>query len=75
VDLLEEAATRMADYWWPARPQDRRPPHELVRFLSGGPAPVSIGFGRMPPAEAERLGELIATTVARVGVRAVVQVG
>jgi UDP:flavonoid glycosyltransferase YjiC (YdhE family) len=36
---------------------------------------VSIGFGRLAPAEGERLGELIATTVARVGVRAVVQVG
>ena len=46
-----------------------------AREGNSGPAPVFTGFGSMAPAEGERLGELIATTVARAGVRAVVQAG
>ncbi|MER5479723.1 glycosyltransferase [Streptomyces sp. NPDC002734] len=62
-------------YWWPARPDDWRPPAELVDFLQAGPPPVFIGFGSMAPGEGERLGELVTSAVERAGVRAVVQAG
>ncbi|MCX4687112.1 glycosyltransferase [Kitasatospora purpeofusca] len=62
-------------YWWSARPEGWQPSAELVDFLRAGPPPVFIGFGSMAVGEGERLGELVAGAVRRVGVRAVVQAG
>ncbi|MER7988757.1 glycosyltransferase [Streptomyces noursei] len=65
----------VAGYWWPTRPDGWQPPSELVDFLQAGPPPVFIGFGSMAPGQGERLSELVAAAVKRVGVRAVVQAG
>jgi UDP:flavonoid glycosyltransferase YjiC (YdhE family) len=67
-------AAQVTGYWWPADPPGWRPPAELVDFLDAGPPPVFIGFGSMTPSH-ERLHDVVAAAVARVGARAVVQSG
>jgi UDP:flavonoid glycosyltransferase YjiC (YdhE family) len=44
-------------------------------FLAAGPAPVYFGFGSMAKGHADRLSHVIAQTVLRLGIRAVVQAG
>jgi UDP:flavonoid glycosyltransferase YjiC (YdhE family) len=61
-------------YWWPAEPPDWQPPDRLVDFLEAGPRPVFVGFGSMTATD-ERLHDVVASAVNRVGVRAVVQSG
>ena len=64
-------------YWWPAESGSWTPPAELTRFLSGGRAPVFVGFGSMmtTPARAEQLSDLIRQAAAKAGVRVLVQAG
>lgn len=64
-------------YWWPPEPAEWRPPEELLRFLDNGPAPVFVGFGSLvaSPKQAERLSTIVATALAELGVRAIVQAG
>src|SRR4051794_18891074 len=68
------AAVHVTGYWWPATPPGWRPPDLLVDFLQAGPPPVFVGFGSMT-ADHERLHDVVAAAVGRVGVRAVVQSG
>ena len=68
------ASVHVTGYWWPAGPADWRPPELLVDFLQAGPPPVFVGFGSMTP-DHERLPEVVAATVRRTGLRAVVQSG
>ncbi|GIM91154.1 glycosyl transferase [Paractinoplanes toevensis] len=68
------AAVRVTGYWWPADPPVWQPPEPLVDFLAAGPPPVFVGFGSMLP-DHDRLHDIVAATVRRAGVRAVVQAG
>ncbi|WP_028936423.1 glycosyltransferase [Pseudonocardia spinosispora] len=68
------ASAHVTGYWWPERPPGWAPPSELADFLDAGPPPVFVGFGSMIPDHA-RLHEVVATAIARAGVRAVVQSG
>lgn len=68
------ATAHVTGYWWPPRPPHWQPPAQLVDFLQAGPPPVFIGFGSSTAA-LEPLHDVLATTVKRAGVRAVVQSG
>ncbi|WBP93292.1 glycosyltransferase [Mycolicibacterium neoaurum] len=64
-------------YWWPPDQPDWRPPPELADFLAAGPPPVFLGLGStvVTRARAERLCDVIAKGLRKVGVRGLVQSG
>ena len=58
-------------YWCLRRPEDWRPPEDLVSFLSSGPPPVYVGFGSMPDRKPGRTLEIILQALEWSGRRAV----
>ena len=52
----------LTGWWYPDNPA-WQPTDELVQFLDAGPAPVFIGFGSMPVADAHRISALIIDAV------------
>jgi len=51
--------TIAAGYWFLESDPNWQPPHELVKFLDAGSAPVYIGFGSMSDPHPDRLGNLV----------------
>jgi UDP:flavonoid glycosyltransferase YjiC (YdhE family) len=66
---------KLVGAWRPPAPPQWRPDARLTDFLAAGPAPVYFGFGSMGRGHADRLSHVIAKTVRRLGIRAVVQAG
>lgn len=58
-------------YWFLPRDEAWSPPPELATFLSHGSQPISIGFGSMSGAVAQRLTRLAIRACATAGLRAV----
>jgi sterol 3beta-glucosyltransferase len=58
-------------YWFLRSDDDWKPSPDLVRFLSKGPMPVSIGFGSMSGQITRRLAEIAIEAVNASGQRAV----
>ncbi|WP_411121652.1 glycosyltransferase [Streptomyces sp. x-19] len=56
-------------YWWPHLAPDARLPPAVEDFLAAGPPPVSIGFGSMAAADAERLSCVAVRALRRAGLR------
>ncbi|KAJ4403746.1 hypothetical protein N0V85_005016, partial [Neurospora sp. IMI 360204] len=52
-----------------------QPPHDLVKFLEAGEAPVYIGFGSIVVDDADRFTQMIFDAVKLAGVRALVSKG
>ena len=69
------AHVRVSGYWWPAPQDGWQPAAEVADFLAAGPPPVFVGFGSMTPSDGEALADLVAASVRRAGVRAIVQAG
>ncbi|MEV6561599.1 glycosyltransferase [Nocardia sp. NPDC051756] len=71
------AGLDVVGYWWPQRPQDWKPPGELVSFLESGPAPIFFGLGSLMlgKREATRISELVGVALRKVGMRGVIQSG
>lgn len=62
---------QVCGYWPDPVPDGYRPPVALTGFLTAGPAPVYLGFGSMPAADAPGLRSTVLAAVRRAGVRAV----
>ncbi|GAA2683851.1 glycosyltransferase [Streptomyces lunalinharesii] len=56
-------------YWWPHLAPDAHLPAAVEDFLAAGPPPVSIGFGSMAAADAERLSTIAVRALRRAGLR------
>jgi sterol 3beta-glucosyltransferase len=65
------ASIRLTGYWVLRPDPAWRPPPALDAFLSGGPAPVYIGFGSMTPTHASRLTAIAVGALAASGQRGV----
>jgi sterol 3beta-glucosyltransferase len=64
-------AVRATGYWFLNEPPGWRPPAGLTAFLESGDAPVSIGFGSMPDANAPRTTQMVLEAVRLAGRRCV----
>jgi sterol 3beta-glucosyltransferase len=62
-------------YWFLETEKDWQPPAALEKFVTAGPAPVSIGFGSMVGLEPEHLTDIVLSAVAKTGERAVLITG
>ena len=62
-------------YWFLDPPDTWHPPADLVDFIEGGPAPVSIGFGSMATVDPDVTLRLILEALETSGRRAVVLAG
>jgi sterol 3beta-glucosyltransferase len=62
-------------YWFLNEPHGWRPPSALTAFLDSGPAPVYVGFGSMPDAEARKTTQIIVEALRISGRRGVLQSG
>lgn len=70
------AHPQITGYWFLERAPGWQPPAELEAFLSGGPAPVYIGFGSMMLGrDGDRVTGLIADALASTGQRGIVSRG
>lgn len=62
-------------FWFLDSPAAYQPPPELEAFLSGGPAPVCVGFGSMIHPDSPQMQRALLDGLRRAGQRAVVLTG
>jgi sterol 3beta-glucosyltransferase len=62
-------------YWFLNEPPGWQPPAGLTAFLDSGPAPVYVGFGSMPDAEARKTTQIIVEALRISGQRGVLLSG
>jgi sterol 3beta-glucosyltransferase len=62
-------------YWFAEEPSGWRPPAALNAFLDSGPAPVYVGFGSMPDAEARKTTQIIVEALRMSGQRGILLSG
>jgi sterol 3beta-glucosyltransferase len=61
--------------WFLDRPDDWRPPPELVRFLATGDPPVYFGFGSMAGRDPERVTRIVISALQQTGLRGLLATG
>ncbi len=69
------ASVMTTGYWFLNEPHGWQPPAALKAFLDAGPAPVYIGFGSMPDAEARKTTQIIVEALRISGRRGVLLSG
>jgi sterol 3beta-glucosyltransferase len=62
-------------YWFLNEPPGWKPPDGLTAYLDAGPAPVYIGFGSMPDAQARKTTRLVLDALRLSGQRGVIYKG
>ncbi|KHD09186.1 hypothetical protein PN36_00305 [Candidatus Thiomargarita nelsonii] len=64
-------AVLASGYWFLEGEKDWQPPVALEKFVTAGPAPISIGFGSMVGMDPDRLTDIVLSAVEKTGERAV----
>ena len=65
----------VSGYWHLEAANDWNPPKDLETFLSGGPAPIYVGFGSMIGSDPEQLTDTVISALHHAGERAVICTG
>lgn len=69
------AREQVTGYWFTPPANDWNPPEALAQFLSAGPAPVYVGFGSMPAADAEKQTAIVTEALRQSGHRGILASG
>lgn len=66
---------QITGYWFSPPANDWEAPEALTRFLAAGPAPVYVGFGSMPAADAEKQTAIVLEALRLSGHRGILASG